>query len=168
MPGPSWALVRTSGDSCLALWGSSDVGLDSCCHHSLPQVRSLLQSLLEFSENALFNTLLGWNCFWLYKHRCPVWILMNCEIGRCLKGNSINCEQGSVSTLNGLGKFIVRPVTEHQCDACPRISPEKPIKQRKKVEPQRCWLWGFPTTNESGPGGLGNQNGYSERPRRST
>lgn len=63
---------------------------------------------------------------------------MNCEIGRCLKGNSINCEHASVSTLNGLGKFIVCRVTEHQCDAWTGISPEKPIKWRKKVVPRRC------------------------------
>lgn len=69
---------------------------------------------------------------------------MNCEIGRCLKGNSINCEHGSVSTLNGLGKFTVCPVTEHQCDAWAWISPEKPIKWKEKAKPRRCWLCGFP------------------------
>lgn len=63
---------------------------------------------------------------------------MNHEISKCLKGNSINCEHSSVSTLNGLGKFIVCPVSEYQCDPRTRISPEKPIKQRRKVEPKIC------------------------------
>ena len=79
-------------------------------------------------------------------------MLMKCEIGRCLKGNSINCEPGSVSTLNGLGKFIVCPVTESQCDAWTRISPEKPIKWREKLSLGEDDCVGAlppsPTTNE--------------------